>query len=164
VSHRPWAAVLIANAPTEQEVQHSLLADAKVPAQVLVHAQIVAHRFILHRRDMDAGQLTSAKSKGDAAGVAAVRLDAVGGLAGNQARCCHEHRHPHRAQLPIQPEAEAARFIAGVHLRTGQQSGEILLHGSGGISNDVLLHLLRVAGPEAREDDLLFVDIHSDVV
>ena len=70
--------------PILQEVQHALLTDAKVPAQVLVHAQVVAHRFILHRGDVDAGQLTCAKGQGEAAGVAAVSLDAIGGLAGNQ--------------------------------------------------------------------------------
>jgi len=78
-------------------VQHALLTDAKVPAQVLVHAQIVTHRFILHRRDVDAGQLAGAKGKGDAAGVAAVGLDAIGGFAGNQPRGCHEQGYPHRA-------------------------------------------------------------------
>ena len=51
-------------------MQYALLTDAQIPAQVLVHAQIVTHRFNLHRRDMNARQLTGAKGKGDAAGVA----------------------------------------------------------------------------------------------
>ena len=97
-------------------------------------------------------------------GIASIGLDTIGGFARDQSRSCQHHRDAHRAELPIQAEAEAPRLIGGVDFLTTQQRGEVLLDRAGSVGD----HLFDGTGvstlTQTRKDDLLFVDIHSNVL
>ena len=77
VLHRPRTSTVVGDAPAQEKLQHPLLANAKVSSQRLVHAKVVANRFVLLRGNMDPGELSGTQGRGQAVSVASIGLDAI---------------------------------------------------------------------------------------
>ena len=111
---------------------------------------------------MHGGELSCPQGEGQCACVTPVGLQPIGRLSRDQPWSGNHSSHSQVGQLMIEAKAEAPGLIGGHHLALPDQSDKVLPDCVRRVGDHALVADLRAA-IELRDDDLYFVDIHSEV-
>jgi len=164
VSEVPGALAREGDGAAEEELRDAVTCADEVLAQVLASAGEVASGFIFLGQRLDLGEEAGAEEVSELLGVAAVGLDLLAGLAGDEGGGDeHAARVTPRDDLPLQRVAAGACLVAVANV-AGGQIGDLLQHLADGlwlVGNPPLDRGV-LPGKKDRDVDPALVDVETD--
>jgi hypothetical protein len=161
----PVGLALVADILAQQKGLQAELGGLEILEGVFAGAGEIADRLVGEIRDVDGGEVAAAHEAGERDGIAAVGLDAVAGLSGDERGGDHPAGELFSGEIAIQPIATGAGLInedqpGGFGLQCADQFINVALTGTDGAEgDDGGVPVLRCIG----DRDGFLVDVETDV-
>jgi hypothetical protein len=161
VGPRPVRGVAEDPAVPEQELRQAMAGPEDVLTEVLAQPEQVADRFFVRRRDPDRGELAGPEQPAQLAGIAAIGLHPVAGLARGE-RWGDDHAvDVERAQLPLELVPARPGLIADPDIRRIGPSADEPTDLLGGVRDPLLVWIV-LTRTEQRDADRILVHVETD--
>src|SRR5579871_6118100 len=95
----------------QQKLAELMAVPQQIHLRIVTGPTEIAQRFVRFIRNPHRGQIATAQQSGQVQRIAAVRLDALTRLAGDQTRSSHDAGRAHASEVSVQPIATRACLV-----------------------------------------------------